>query len=120
MPHHMNLDRIREHMPVLGSDGQHVGKVDKIEGQRIKLTRDSGGGEHHFIDAGQIADVTDDAVQLNQAAAQVRRGWQGEGPTAGPAAMVGATQGQRSLMGAAGAGNGQSGAGMAAGIKPGG
>ena len=31
--------KIREHMEVLGSDGQHVGTVDKVEGQRIKLTK---------------------------------------------------------------------------------
>ncbi|UVC13637.1 DUF2171 domain-containing protein [Mesorhizobium onobrychidis] len=38
---------IREHMEVIGADGVHVGTVDKVEGQRIKLTkRDSGEGAH--------------------------------------------------------------------------
>ena len=34
------LESIREHMEVIGADGVHVGKVDRVEGDRIKLTRD--------------------------------------------------------------------------------
>ena len=30
---------IREHMEVIGADGVHIGTVDKVEGQRIKLTK---------------------------------------------------------------------------------
>ncbi len=30
---------IREHMEVIGADGGHVGTVDKVEGDRIKLTK---------------------------------------------------------------------------------
>jgi hypothetical protein len=42
-------------MEVVGSDGKHVGTVDRVEGQRIKLTKkDSGAaghsGHHHFLD----------------------------------------------------------------------
>jgi rRNA processing protein Gar1 len=37
---------IREHMEVVDSTGKHVGTVDKVEGERIKLTRkDSGDGQ---------------------------------------------------------------------------
>ena len=35
----MDAMQIKEHMDVVGSDGQHVGTVDKLEGQQIKLTR---------------------------------------------------------------------------------
>ena len=35
----MDASQIREHMEVLGSDGGHVGVVDSIEGERLKLTR---------------------------------------------------------------------------------
>ena len=35
-----NASQIREHMEVVGSDGEHVGTVDKVEGDRIKLTKD--------------------------------------------------------------------------------
>ncbi len=42
---------IREHMEVLGLDGRHVGTVDSVEGDRIKLTKNDreAGGKHHYI-----------------------------------------------------------------------
>ena len=54
--------RIREHMEVIGADGVHVGTVDRVEGQRIKLTkRDSGEGahkgHHHFIPLSLVAEI---------------------------------------------------------------
>jgi hypothetical protein len=40
------MSGIREHMEVIGADGVYIGTVDKVEGQRIKLTRkDSGEGD---------------------------------------------------------------------------
>jgi hypothetical protein len=61
---------IREHMEVVGADGVHVGTVDHVEGNRIKLTKaDSGegshAGHHHYIDLGLVADVEDDVVRLS-------------------------------------------------------
>ena len=67
---------IREHMEVIGADGVHVGTVDKVEGNRIKLTKkDSGAevsegtgsheGHHHFISLGLVADVEGDQVRLS-------------------------------------------------------
>ncbi len=61
---------IREHMEVIGADGVHVGTVDKVEGQRIKLTkRDSGEGahrgHHHFIPLSLVADVEGQKVRLS-------------------------------------------------------
>jgi hypothetical protein len=49
------MREIKEHMEVIGADGVHVGTVDRIEGNRIKLTeKDSGEGSHkrhhHYID----------------------------------------------------------------------
>lgn len=57
-----DLSSIREHMEVVGADGVHVGTVDRMEGDRIKLTkRDSGEGSHrghhHYIPASLIAGV---------------------------------------------------------------
>ena len=34
-----NLAGIREHMEVIGADGVHVGTVDRVENNRIKLAR---------------------------------------------------------------------------------
>ena len=61
---------IREHMEVIGADGVHIGTVDKVEGQRIKLTRKDSGegshrGHHHFIPASLIAEVEGDKVRLS-------------------------------------------------------
>jgi hypothetical protein len=33
-----DMSEIKEHMEVIGADGVHVGMVDRIEGNRIKLT----------------------------------------------------------------------------------
>ena len=62
------FEDIREHMEVIGADGVHVGTVDKIEGDRIKLTKkDSGSheGHHHFISRGLVADIEGDSVRLS-------------------------------------------------------
>lgn len=67
-----DLTAIREHMEVIGADGVHLGTVDKVEGERIKLTRaDSGshGDHHHYISAGLVAEVEGDKVRLSANAA---------------------------------------------------
>jgi hypothetical protein len=62
------IEDIREHMEVIGADGVHLGTVDRVEGNRIKLIRaDSGIGhesEHHYIPKGLIAEVEGDKVRL--------------------------------------------------------
>jgi hypothetical protein len=68
------LGKIKEHMEVIGADGVHVGTVDKIEGNRIKLTKKDSGegshkGHHHFIDGGLVADIEGDKVRLSANAA---------------------------------------------------
>ena len=63
------FDDIREHMEVIGADGAHLGTVDRVEGDRIKLIRaDSGIGHqehHHFIPRGLVAEVEGDKVRLS-------------------------------------------------------
>ena len=64
------FDDIREHMDVIGADGVHVGTVDKVEGDRIKLTKSDSGegsheGHHHFISRGLVAGVEGDKVRLS-------------------------------------------------------
>ena len=63
-------DDIREHMEVIGADGVHLGTVDKVEGDRIKLIKaDSGGhghqGHHHYLSMGLVAAVEGDLVRLS-------------------------------------------------------
>jgi hypothetical protein len=62
--------RIREHMEVIGADGVHLGTVDRVDGQRIKLTkRDSGEGvhkgHHHFIPLSLVAEIEGQKVRLS-------------------------------------------------------
>lgn len=57
---------IRAHMNVVGSDGGHVGTVDHVDGDRIKLTKqDSGDSKHHYISGGLIAEIEGDKVRLS-------------------------------------------------------
>ena len=60
---------IKEHMEVIGADGVHVGTVDKVEGNRIKLTRDDSGqgqrGRHHFVGMNLVAEVEGEKVRLS-------------------------------------------------------
>lgn len=63
-----DLSKITEHMRVIGADGVHIGTVDRVEGNRIKLIRaDSGshGDHHHYISAGLIAGIEGDQVRLS-------------------------------------------------------
>ena len=64
-----SLDKVREHMEVIGADGVHLGTVDRVEGDRIKLIRADSGvahqDHHHFIPSGLIAAVEDDKVRLS-------------------------------------------------------
>ena len=70
-------------MAVIGSDGEHVGTVDHIEGDRIKLTRtDSRDGSHHYIPVTQVARV-DEQVHLSVPAISAIPG--GAGPAIGAA-----------------------------------
>jgi hypothetical protein len=63
------FEDVREHMEVIGADGVHLGTVDRVEGDRIKLIRaDSGVAHeehHHFIPRGLVADVEGDKVRLS-------------------------------------------------------
>jgi len=62
------FEDIREHMEVIGADGVHIGTVDRVEENRVKLIRaDSGIGHeehHHFIPRGLVAEVEGDKVRL--------------------------------------------------------
>ncbi|PLK27873.1 hypothetical protein C0V78_08495 [Novosphingobium sp. TH158] len=64
-------------MQVVGSDGEHVGTVDGVEGERIKLTRAESGtdtdGGHRFLPIELVAAVEGDMVRLSTSAAQARQ-----------------------------------------------
>ena len=65
-----DASNIRKHMEVIGADGVHVGTVDHVDGQRIKLTKADSGegsheGHHHYISLGLVAEVEGDKVRLS-------------------------------------------------------
>lgn len=67
---------IREHMEVYASCGNFVGKVDRVEGDRIKLTRrDSPDGQHHLIPLAWVAKVHDH-IHLIKDHQEVQSHWQ--------------------------------------------
>ena len=74
----MNLrETIKEHMPVLASDGSWIGKVDFLKTDRIILTKDGpqSNGDHHSIPMAWVTSVEDDKVKLNQTTSVVRDNW---------------------------------------------
>ena len=74
----ISASQISEHMEVKGSDGKHVGTVDHMDGNRIKLTKSdpASGGQHHYLDLNMVEEIKDGAVCLNKSADEARRTWQ--------------------------------------------
>ncbi len=65
-----DVSQIKEHAEVIGADGVHVGTVDRVDGNRIKLTKKDSGegshqGHHHYISTGLVATVEGDTVRLS-------------------------------------------------------
>jgi hypothetical protein len=70
---------ITEHMNVIGADGVHLGTVDHVDGDRIKLTKedsaqgpDGEGARHHYVPLGLVADIEGDTVRLSATAQNVQ------------------------------------------------
>lgn len=74
------LGRIREHMDVVGSDGEHVGTVDRIAGDKVILTRSDpeSGGHHHSISCTAIDRVEENRVILDVDSDRARDRWRDE------------------------------------------
>ncbi|AYJ86678.1 DUF2171 domain-containing protein [Sphingomonas paeninsulae] len=65
-----DLSQVKEHAEVIGADGVHVGTVDHVQGDRIKLTKKDSGqggheGHHHYISGGLVAGVEGGKVRLS-------------------------------------------------------
>lgn len=74
------LSRIRGHMDVVGRDGEHVGTVDKIAGDRIILAKSgpASGGAHHSLGCSTVDRVEDNRVILDCSAKDARNRWRDE------------------------------------------
>jgi len=73
----MHVQDIHEGLKVIGSDGGHVGTVDALTGQMLKLKKNdpASGGTHHFLDIGLIADIENETVKLLVTADDARQRW---------------------------------------------
>ena len=61
--------RIKEHMEITDSKGQHVGTVDDVEGDNIKLTKsDSTDSIHHMIPVDDVEKIDDNRIYLKEGA----------------------------------------------------
>ena len=61
--------RIKEHMEVADAQGDHVGTVDSVKDDTIKLTRsDSMDDMHHMLSLDDVDRIDDNRVYLKAAA----------------------------------------------------
>lgn len=73
----IQASQIREHMDVEGSDGKHVGRVDKVMGDEIELTKldTQSGLKHHMIPLSWVDTIEDDTVRLNLTREAAKASW---------------------------------------------
>jgi hypothetical protein len=74
----ISANQVREKMEVVGSDGKHVGTVDRCEDDRIKLAKNdpAAQGQHHYLDLGDVDRIDGDKVCLSVPADQAMQRWQ--------------------------------------------
>jgi hypothetical protein len=68
----VNATQIKEQMEVRGSDGKHVGTVDGMEGDRLRL---ASGGMLHTIELDAVEEVKEGVVRLKQTAQEATKPW---------------------------------------------
>ena len=73
----IQTSEIREHMEVIGSDGGHVGKVDKVMGTDIELSKlDLGSGfKHHMIPLTWVEAIQENKVCLSLTKDAAKAAW---------------------------------------------
>lgn len=73
------LSQVREHSEVVGSDGEQVGTVDRVAGDRIILTKsDSSDNRHHSIPCTMVDRIEGDKVILDTKAEDAKVRWRDE------------------------------------------
>ena len=70
----IDTNQIKAHCPVVDTNDQVIGKVDHVQGQSLKLTKDDS-GKHHLIPLDWI-DRVDDKVHVKKGADEVKKSWQ--------------------------------------------
>ena len=65
-----DLSRITKQMEIIAADGAHIGTVDAVEGDRIRMTKADSGSHsdhHHYISGALVAEVEGNKVRLSAA-----------------------------------------------------
>ena len=73
----MFVEQIKEGQKVVGSDGAHVGTVDGLSGQLLKLKKNDpeSGGSHHYLDIGLVVAIEGDTIKLIVPAGEAKERW---------------------------------------------
>jgi hypothetical protein len=55
-------------MEIKGSDGAHIGTVDRVERDRIKLAKSdpASGGTHRYMDVAQVKEIKNGCVVTSE------------------------------------------------------
>jgi hypothetical protein len=69
----INATQIKPQMSVVCSANRQLAKVDHVEGQALKLTKDKN-GQHHYIPLAWVKTV-DDKVHLDRPGDQIIKAW---------------------------------------------
>ncbi|MBA3678280.1 MAG: DUF2171 domain-containing protein [Sphingosinicella sp.] len=74
-----SMSKVTEQMEVIGSDGEKIGTVDKVRGDRIVLTKndENAGGHHHSIPCSWVEKV-EDKVIVNKSQEEAMNAWRDE------------------------------------------
>jgi hypothetical protein len=72
----VRTETIKEHMEIVGNDGEHIGIVDGIDPDgEIKLSRtDTPDRLHHFLPL-ETVEYVDDRVHLNRSSIRAMAEW---------------------------------------------
>jgi hypothetical protein len=71
----VNAAQIEEHMEVVGNDRLHVGVIDRVDNDEIKLSKTGApDGLHHFLPLATVESV-DDRVHLNRSSIRAMAEW---------------------------------------------
>jgi len=78
----ISANQIKEHMPVVCSQGGQFAVVDHMEGRdTIKLQRDES-GQHHYIPLSWVTSTEDGQVHVDRPGDQAMKEWS-DGPSGG-------------------------------------
>jgi hypothetical protein len=69
------INQIKAQMEVVGNDGLHVGIIDRVEADEIRLAgTDTPDGRQHFLPLANV-EYVDDRVHLNRSSIRAMAEW---------------------------------------------